>query len=160
MDFPVPPRVAELLPRVRSFVEERIQPLERRLDEDWSVLATELEGIRDEVRRRGWWAPFLAREHGGMGLGLTEFAFLSEELGRTPLGHYAFHCQAPAVARRRTGETGRSSPSWVPRSRSGPGWCRSPGGRSAAASPCPSGNGPAPTPPGWAPPPASRETSG
>src|SRR5262249_16112107 len=75
MDFTVPPRVAELLPRVRSFVEERIQPLERRLDEDWSVLATELEGIRYEVRRRGWWAPFLAQDHAGMGVGVSGIAF-------------------------------------------------------------------------------------
>ena len=32
-----------------------------------------------------------------MGLSLMEFAFVSEELGRTPLGHYSFHCQAPDV---------------------------------------------------------------
>jgi acyl-CoA dehydrogenase len=28
---------------------------------------------------------------------LLEFAFLGEELGRTPLGHYCFNCQAPDV---------------------------------------------------------------
>lgn len=97
MDFSVPPRVAELLPRIRSFVEERVLPLEQRLDEDWSVLGRELESVREEVRRHGWWAPFLDKQHGGMGLSLAEFALLSEELGRTPLGHYAFHCQAPDV---------------------------------------------------------------
>ena len=32
-----------------------------------------------------------------MGLSLMEFAFVSEELGRTPLGHYCFNCQAPDV---------------------------------------------------------------
>ena len=97
MDFTTPPRVAELLPQIRSFVAERILPFESRLDQDWAVLAAELEAVRGEVRRRGWWAPFLASEHGGMGLRLAEFAFVSEELGRTPLGHYAFHCQAPDV---------------------------------------------------------------
>jgi alkylation response protein AidB-like acyl-CoA dehydrogenase len=30
-----------------------------------------------------------------MGLGLLEFALVGEELGRSPLGHYAFNCQAP-----------------------------------------------------------------
>jgi len=32
-----------------------------------------------------------------MGLGLLEFARLSEELGRTPLGHYVFNTQAPDI---------------------------------------------------------------
>jgi alkylation response protein AidB-like acyl-CoA dehydrogenase len=32
-----------------------------------------------------------------MGLSLTHFAEVSEQLGRTPLGHYAFNCQAPDV---------------------------------------------------------------
>ena len=35
--------------------------------------------------------------HGGAGLSLTEFAHVSEELGRSPLGHYVFNCQAPDV---------------------------------------------------------------
>src|SRR5215472_10557577 len=97
MDFSTPPRVAELLPAVRTFVTERIQPLERRMSEGWAALEPELERVRREVKERGWWAPFFHREHGGMGLSLMEFAFLSEELGRTPLGHYSFHCQAPDV---------------------------------------------------------------
>jgi alkylation response protein AidB-like acyl-CoA dehydrogenase len=97
MDFSTPPRVAELLPAVRAFVIERIQPLERRMSEGWTALEPELERVRREVKERGWWAPFFHREHGGMGLSLMEFAFLSEELGRTPLGHYSFHCQAPDV---------------------------------------------------------------
>ncbi len=97
MDFSTPPRVASLLPAIRAFVRERIQPLEKRMQEGWSVLEPELERVRAEVKQRGWWAPFFHREHGGMGLTLLEFAFVSEELGRTPLGHYAFHCQAPDV---------------------------------------------------------------
>jgi alkylation response protein AidB-like acyl-CoA dehydrogenase len=97
MDFTTPPRVAELLPAIRAFITERIQPLERRMSEGWTVLEPELERVRREVKARGWWAPFFHREHGGMGLSLMEFAFVSEELGRTPLGHYSFHCQAPDV---------------------------------------------------------------
>jgi alkylation response protein AidB-like acyl-CoA dehydrogenase len=30
-----------------------------------------------------------------MGLSLFEHGLISEELGRTPLGHYVFNCQAP-----------------------------------------------------------------
>jgi alkylation response protein AidB-like acyl-CoA dehydrogenase len=32
-----------------------------------------------------------------MGFRLSEFARISEELGRTPLGHYLFNCQAPDI---------------------------------------------------------------
>ena len=34
---------------------------------------------------------------GGTGLSLCDFALLREELGRSPLGHYVFNCQAPDV---------------------------------------------------------------
>jgi len=38
MDFSTPSRVADLLPAIRAFVTERIQPLEKRMPEGWSVL--------------------------------------------------------------------------------------------------------------------------
>jgi acyl-CoA dehydrogenase len=41
------------------------------------------------------WAPQIPLEHGGQGLTLLEFASVGEELGRSPLGHYLFNCQAP-----------------------------------------------------------------
>ena len=40
----------------------------------------------------------LAEEHGGLGLSLSAFACVSEELGRTlQIGHYLFNCQAPDI---------------------------------------------------------------
>jgi alkylation response protein AidB-like acyl-CoA dehydrogenase len=42
-----------------------------------------------------WNAPNHPREYGGMGLNLVEHALVSEALGRTPLGHLVFGCQAP-----------------------------------------------------------------
>jgi acyl-CoA dehydrogenase len=54
-----------------------------------------LAAVRDEVKARGLWAPQLPRDLGGMGLSLLEFALVAEELGRSPLGNYAFNCQAP-----------------------------------------------------------------
>jgi alkylation response protein AidB-like acyl-CoA dehydrogenase len=53
--------------------------------------------VRERVRAEGLWAPWLPADAGGMGLALGDFARVSEELGRSPLGHYAFHCQAPDV---------------------------------------------------------------
>jgi alkylation response protein AidB-like acyl-CoA dehydrogenase len=47
------------------------------------------------VRQMGLWAPNHPPEYGGMGLKLTEHALVSEALGRSPLGHFVFGCQAP-----------------------------------------------------------------
>lgn len=92
------PLLPELCHQVRLFVREQIQPLERDFDETrFRQLLPRLEAVRGQVRRNGWWAPPLPRELGGMGLTLLEFAHLSEELGRSPLGHYCFNCQAPDI---------------------------------------------------------------
>ena len=54
-----------------------------------------MDEVRAEVRDLGLWNPHLPADHGGLGLGLDEFAYVSEALGRSPLGHFAFNCQAP-----------------------------------------------------------------
>jgi len=96
MDFSLPPRVASLLPEVRSFLETEIYPLEREvLGGPFSDSEDVLEAKRRQVRERGWWLPQIAEEHGGLGLSVVEHGLLSEVLGRTPLGHYVFGCQAP-----------------------------------------------------------------
>jgi acyl-CoA dehydrogenase len=99
MDFSIPDKVTGLVADFRAFLEERVIPLEAQLSEGGSFLAMNdaLEGVRDEVRAQGWWAPHFHAEHGGMGLSLMEFAHVSEVLGRSPLGHYIFGCQAPDV---------------------------------------------------------------
>ena len=65
------------------------------MSEGWSVLERELEGIRAEVKQLGSGRRSSRRSYGGLGLSLIEFAHVSEELGRSPLGHYVFNCQAP-----------------------------------------------------------------
>ncbi len=97
MDFSLPETLAPTLKTVRAFVEERLYPIERLYGERGSFRAIlpELREARAEVKRMGLWAPQLPKEWGGMGLSLMEHARVSEELGRTPLGHYAFNCQAP-----------------------------------------------------------------
>jgi hypothetical protein len=42
------------------------------------------------------WAAHIPEEHGG-GAFRCEFAHMSEELGKSPIGHYLFNCQAPDV---------------------------------------------------------------
>ena len=60
-------------------------------------LTPALKRKREKVKALGLWAPHLPKEHGGLGLTLSEFALVSEELGRTPIGHYLFNCQAPDI---------------------------------------------------------------
>ena len=92
------PAAADVVTRIREFVRDEVMPLEPKLaGGSFRDALPHLEKARERARAAGIWAPFLPREHGGMGLTLLEFAFVSEELGRTPLGHYAFHCQAPDV---------------------------------------------------------------
>lgn len=92
------PRLQALLPDIRAFVGQEIIPLEKQfLTAPFSSLVPLLAEKREAVKRRGWWAPHLPEPEGGMGLSLTEFAQVSEELGKTPLGHYTFNCQAPDI---------------------------------------------------------------
>ena len=54
------------------------------------------------VKKMELWAPNHPKEYGGMGLDLVEHAFVSESLGRTPLGHFIFGCHAPMPATSRS----------------------------------------------------------
>jgi acyl-CoA dehydrogenase len=98
LDFSIPERVETILQMVRKFMDDEIHPLEPRLRHgSFAELVPQLEEKRKKVRQMGLWAPHISEQLGGAGLSLTEFAFLGEELGRSPLGHYVFNCQAPDV---------------------------------------------------------------
>jgi acyl-CoA dehydrogenase len=84
------------LETVRRFIQEEGVPLEREfLGRPFRDLLPKLGERRAKVRALGLWTPHLPQEYGGLGLSLSQFARFSEELGRTPLGHYLFNCQAP-----------------------------------------------------------------
>jgi len=84
------------LKTIREFVHADLLPLEGGfLGRPFRELLPALKQKRDKVKALGLWAPQLPKEIGGMGLSLSEFAPVSEELGRTPVGHYVFNCQAP-----------------------------------------------------------------
>jgi len=90
MDFSVSVPTQELVRGVREFVVKQVQPLEAQLGEPWSALEPRLREVRASARAAGLWTPQRS-------LPLSEFALVSEELGRSPLGHYAVNCQAPDV---------------------------------------------------------------
>jgi len=88
----------EFLEEISVFVREAVQPLEPTFfTEGVRAILPALSDLREQVRDRGWWSPHLSQALGGMGLGLSPFARVSETLGRSPLGHYVFNCQAPDV---------------------------------------------------------------
>ena len=88
----------ELLERIKEFVRAEVYPLEPEfLRRPFRELTPVLNAKRDEVKARGLWAPHLPTEHGGLGLSLSQFALVSEVLGRTPIGHYLFNCHAPDI---------------------------------------------------------------
>jgi acyl-CoA dehydrogenase len=96
MDFATPETLRPVLETVRRFVESAIEPLEPALfARPFAELVPRLDAARDTARGLGIWGPQLPRSLGGMGLSLTELALVGEELGRSPLGHYAVNAQAP-----------------------------------------------------------------
>lgn len=98
MDFTESPRVASIRAQAREFVEKELIPLEPRLRaEGFKAVVPTLMEKRARAKETGLFAAFIPKEHGGPGLSLTEFAHLSEELGKSPVGHYVFNCQAPDV---------------------------------------------------------------
>lgn len=96
LDFTTPPRAATAVQKIRDFLETDVQPLEAELGaSSFGALLPALDKLRESARDMGLWTPQLAQKWGGPGLTLPEFAHLSEALGRSPLGHYVFNCQAP-----------------------------------------------------------------
>ena len=90
--------IEPILDSVRAFIRQELYPLEADfLRKPFRELLPVLREKRERVKALGLWAPHLPKEYGGLGLPLAAFGRVSEELGRTPLGHYAFNCQAPDI---------------------------------------------------------------
>jgi len=88
----------DLVAEVRRFVRDEVVRLEPLFfKQGFNAVLPELQALRLEVKARGWWLPPLPKEVGGMGLGLGQFAQLSEEMGQTPLGNFVFNTQAPDI---------------------------------------------------------------
>lgn len=87
-----------LIEKIQAFLREEVYLLEQEfLRRPFRDLLPALDAKRQRVKALGLWTPHLPEEYGGLGLKLSEFARVSEELGRTPIGHYLFNCQAPDI---------------------------------------------------------------
>jgi acyl-CoA dehydrogenase len=98
LDFSESPKVREIRGLVREFMQKEVYPLEPLLrGMGFVAMLPTLKKVRERARQTGLWAAHVPEEYGGAGLKLTEFAHMSEELGRSPIGHYLFNVQAPDV---------------------------------------------------------------
>jgi alkylation response protein AidB-like acyl-CoA dehydrogenase len=97
MDFDPPESVKPLLERIERFVADHVIPAERDVMESGFAAheAGLLRELRGKCKAAGMWGPQIPKELGGLGLGLVDHGLVSERLGRSPLGHYVFGCQAP-----------------------------------------------------------------
>jgi alkylation response protein AidB-like acyl-CoA dehydrogenase len=96
MDFTVSEKMQAITGMIREFVDKELIPLEAEyMRKDFGDMVPVLAEKREMVKKMELWAPNQPKEYGGMGLSLLEHGLVSEELGRTPVGHYVFGCQAP-----------------------------------------------------------------
>jgi acyl-CoA dehydrogenase len=85
-------KTKQLLPQIKAFIETELFPLETAeyLTGKFSKVAKILDKKRILVKKAGLWG---LQHH----LTLCEFGQVSEALGMSPFGHYAFGCQAPDI---------------------------------------------------------------
>ena len=96
MDFAISDKMKAIIEMIDEFVSKELIPLEPEfLTKDFKTMLSVLAEKRKIVKQMELWAPNHPKEYGGMGLDLVEHGLVSEALGRSPLGHYAFNCQAP-----------------------------------------------------------------
>jgi alkylation response protein AidB-like acyl-CoA dehydrogenase len=96
MDFDPPEAVRPLLDRIEKFVTDVVMPAEPTvMERGFGASVALLDELRAQCKAARLWGPQLPHELGGLGLGLVEHGLVSERLGRSPLGHYVFGCQAP-----------------------------------------------------------------
>ena len=87
-----------LYPKVKSFVEKELYPIEMELlKQPFNDAEKILQQKRELAKKDGLWVPYLQPEQGGSGLSMLEFAQISEMLATTPFGHYCLNCQAPDI---------------------------------------------------------------
>lgn len=92
------PELPELLDQYRDFVQKELFPFDLAVvTGPFKSYLPQLQELRKKAQEQKLFAPHLSREEGGLGLNLLEFAYVSELLGQSPIGHYVFNCHAPDI---------------------------------------------------------------
>ena len=104
MDLGLSEKLVEVRETIRTFVEEKVEPVQQEYHDEidvgdrWSHTARQdeiLNSLKDEARRLGLWNFFLPESQGGAGISNLEYAHLAEIMGRSRLASEAFNCSAP-----------------------------------------------------------------
>ena len=104
MDLGVTDRLRPILAEVRSFIKDRVVPVDEEFiaevgnGDRWTLndRQTEiLEGLKAEARDRGLWNFWLTDSKRGPGLTTVEYAYIAEETGRAHIAAECFNCSAP-----------------------------------------------------------------
>ena len=101
MKFDSTEKIDFYLPKVQSFIDEVVMPVELDIlkkdipvDKRWEP-HPEIEDLKKEARDRGLWNLFLPDSDYGAGLTNYEYAHLAEAMGRTHFASEAMNCSAP-----------------------------------------------------------------
>jgi len=104
MDLGLSEDLAEVREKIRTFVEEKVAPVEIEYHNEvsvgdrWSHTPRQdeiMESLKAEARRLGLWNFFLPESQGGAGISNLHYAHLAEIMGRSRLASEAFNCSAP-----------------------------------------------------------------
>jgi acyl-CoA dehydrogenase len=104
MNLGVTDRLRPLLDAVRTFIDERVVPVDEEFFEEvakgdrWSLTERQKEilgELKSAAREQGLWNFWLTDSERGPGLNTVEYAYLAEETGRAHLAAEAFNCSAP-----------------------------------------------------------------
>ena len=104
MDLGISDRVRPLLEAVKTFIAERVIPVDEEFLAEvdnggrWTLSDRQkqiLADLKSAARDQGLWNFWLTDSTRGYGLSTVEYAYLAEETGRSHLAAEAFNCSAP-----------------------------------------------------------------
>lgn len=104
MNLGLSDEMAEIREKIRTFVSDKVEPVEKEyqaevsIGDRWSHTPRQeeiLNGLKAEARAMGMWNFFLPESQGGAGITNLEYAHLAEIMGRSRLASEAFNCSAP-----------------------------------------------------------------
>ena len=89
------PETRERCAYVKDFMKEHIYPNERLLSRKSDESTELMKELRAINKSKGYWAPHLPKEAGGMGIGFLTYAYMNEIIGSSLVASPAFGSQAP-----------------------------------------------------------------
>jgi acyl-CoA dehydrogenase len=101
MSFKLSDKAANLLTRLRAFMDEIVYPNETVFADQLKISTNRwespavMETMKAQAKAAGLWNLFLSDNQHGAGLSNVEYAPLCEEMGRSPIAPETFNCAAP-----------------------------------------------------------------